>query len=136
MYFNEFNEAPVQFNQSFAKGRGLDEKVSDPVNFRNLVTHEGYIPSREQTVQYAALVHDYIDKLLRKYIEKDSHREQSRLSLMSALYLGLAVIKRKYEYMISGPTTRISTFIRSDDPTYFESRQAFTDYLENGQQCE
>jgi hypothetical protein len=67
LYFNVFNQAPPAFDKKFLDSRGIKLGIegNDPVNFRNIVTHQGYTPSYNQAVSYGEAVWQYIAELMR-----------------------------------------------------------------------
>lgn len=70
LYFNEFSEIPLLLDEAFVKGLRLSI-LKNPVNFRNRVVHEGYIPTYDEAFQYGEAVFKYMSVLLNKYKEQD-----------------------------------------------------------------
>ncbi len=71
LYFNEFGECPLLFDESFSKSL-RHSIIKNPVNFRNRVVHEGYIPTYEEALQYGEAVSKYIIQLTKIFQEKDA----------------------------------------------------------------
>jgi tetratricopeptide (TPR) repeat protein len=75
LYFKEFGDAPIIFNNAFLKSHNLSIKgENDPVAFRNKVIHQGIIPNYEQAVKYGEGVNKYIHTLSKKFLEFDYQR--------------------------------------------------------------
>jgi hypothetical protein len=70
LYFNEFDEAPVMLDEAFSKSI-KHSIIKNPVNFRNRIVHEGYIPSYEEAFQYGEAVSKYMLLLINIYADKD-----------------------------------------------------------------
>jgi hypothetical protein len=60
LYLLQFGSAAPILDSKFAKSLGLNFGLegSDPVAFRNVVIHQGYVPKREQAVAYGEVVTD------------------------------------------------------------------------------
>jgi len=126
LYFNEFDESPMLFDEAFSKS--LKHKtVPNPTNFRNRVVHEGYVPTYDEAVQYGEAVHHYMDALLGIYTEKDRMRELPRTYYMTFLELALSFMKRK-EDIRHLPGTGIPTFLQ---PSFHADRSIknLSDYV-------
>jgi hypothetical protein len=70
LYFNKHGEIPLLFDQTLAKNLG-HKLVKDPINFRNRVIHEGFIPRYEEAVQYGETVYHYIKVLFKILSSKE-----------------------------------------------------------------
>lgn len=126
LYFNEFEEMPLMFDEALSKS--LKHKlVANPVNFRNRVVHEGYIPSHEEVIEYGQAVHFYMESLLQVYREKDKSRKLSRMFYMTWLELVLS-FKKRGEIPRQIPGTGIMKFFCAHSP----NKQSFADYIEYG----
>ncbi|MGI4823629.1 MAG: hypothetical protein ACRYFV_20660 [Janthinobacterium lividum] len=93
LYFNEFDELPVLFDEAFSKSL-KHIIVKNPVNLRNRVVHEGYIPTYEEAIQYGEAVAMYIKALVVIYRERDHDRKIPRIEYIALLERALAFIKR------------------------------------------
>ena len=62
----------------------LGIKGNDPSNFRNLVIHQGYVPSREQAIAYGDAVNKYIYDLIAFYC---NNGKSERLIKASASFI-------------------------------------------------
>ncbi len=76
--------API-FDSSFLKSISIKLGIegNDPVNFRNNVIHQGYIPTFEQAVNFGEAVNLYIKRLLKIYKNFDSAQD-SPVSIIEA----------------------------------------------------
>ncbi|WP_157886848.1 hypothetical protein [Hymenobacter sp. PAMC 26628] len=124
LYYDRFDESPIQFDGKFLKKHGLKLKKEpiDPIAFRNLVVHQGYIATREQAIAYAEAVNKYIHTLARRYWD----RNQQWLYNMTTVDARLTAKQMGYSYQngnIMGVdkitvATAINTFIRVTDENY------------------
>lgn len=105
-----------------------DPAVPESSSFRNKVIHAGYVPTYKEALEFGVAVHKFIDKLLRFYNEKDANKPHHRLTKVSGLSTAFSLIKLNLS-ITYGPTMRANTFIRADDPQYFEVHQTLTDYI-------
>lgn len=117
LYFNEFGEAPVLFDEAFSKSV-KHKVVPNPVSFRNRVVHAGYIPTYAEAIQYGEAVQYYVDILLGVYAAKDKERKLPRTFYMVWLELALSFMKRK-ETIRHLPGTGIATFLQ---PGFHDAR--------------
>lgn len=78
LYFNEFDESPLIFDESFSKKIG-HMLVTNPVNFRNKIVHEGHIPTYNEALQYGEAVYEYIAGFINTYRETDKGYNHIRL---------------------------------------------------------
>jgi hypothetical protein len=69
LYLRDFGESAPLFDKAFVKESGfkLGVEGNDPVYFRNLVTHQGYIPKREHALAYGEALNKYFHLMLVDY---------------------------------------------------------------------
>lgn len=60
------NLAPPVLDEKFLKKHLLKLSVENPVNFRNNIIHQGYIPTKEECISYAKITALYINEILEK----------------------------------------------------------------------
>lgn len=74
LYLIVVKQQPLIFDASFLKSVSikLGLEGNDPINFRNNVIHQGYIPSLIQAVSFGEAVNFYIKSLLKVYKRLDS----------------------------------------------------------------
>lgn len=64
LYFKELGKAMPALNSAFIKEHKLNIGGKEPVNFRNNVTHQGFIPSYEVALHYGEAVNIYMRLVL------------------------------------------------------------------------
>ncbi len=69
LYLLEFGTPAPLIDVKFVRSLKVDLGVdgNDPVNFRNIVVHQGYVPKREQAIAYGEIVNRYVHDMLVKY---------------------------------------------------------------------
>jgi hypothetical protein len=72
LYLNVFHQLPVAFDVNFLKQHKLKlSSNNDPVNFRNRVVHQGFIPTYEQSLVFGEAVNFYIRAGLKQLFSAD-----------------------------------------------------------------
>jgi len=77
-----YQRPPILFDTKFLKKHGLSLEIegNDPINFRNRVIHQGYIPSYKQALIFGEAVNFYICELLLEY------RKNTRLNVHAPIH--------------------------------------------------
>lgn len=73
VYLLKFKRVLEPFNNKFLSSIGisLPKFKNNPVNFRNKITHEGYIPTKKETINYGIAVSEYINKITQEFREQN-----------------------------------------------------------------
>jgi hypothetical protein len=64
LFLKYVNFAPPILDEKFLKRHNLKLSVENPVNFRNNIIHQGYIPTKEECKSYAKITAFYINEIL------------------------------------------------------------------------
>lgn len=64
LFLKYVNSAPPILDEKFLKKHNLKLSVENPVNFRNNIIHQGYIPTKEECISYAKITAFYINEIL------------------------------------------------------------------------
>jgi hypothetical protein len=117
--------APV-FDASFLKSVSikLGTEGNDPINFRNSIIHQGYLPSFNQAVSFGEAVNFYIKKLLRIYKSFDNDPD-SPVALLEASATRLTP-NSVYELNYAHIPTFISDISEGESPR----GQSLVEYME------
>ena len=123
------------FDSKFFRNKNIALEI-DPINLRNKVTHQGYVPTYEQALEYAQGVQEYIRVFANEYFALDLERSRIRqeageLSIFPSR-LG-NVNKLEHSRVKNQPDRKISkyinTFIRVVAEEYRLARVPLVDYI-------
>lgn len=64
LHYKIFNEPLLAFDIGFIKKHNLSLSGKEPVNFRNAVIHQGFIPSFKDVINYGDAIYKYIGEVL------------------------------------------------------------------------
>ncbi|QBN17261.1 hypothetical protein [Flavobacterium nackdongense] len=64
LFLKLLNFAPPVLDEKFLKKHMLKLSVDNPINFRNNIIHQGYIPTKEECISYAKITSFYINEIL------------------------------------------------------------------------
>lgn len=75
LFLQEFRECPILFDKPFFDECGIELKfrTGDPINLRNKVVHDGYIPTREQAIAFGEGVNYYIRTLISVFHQAEKY---------------------------------------------------------------
>lgn len=64
LFIKFINFIPPVLDEKFLKKHMLKLSVNNPINFRNNIIHQGYIPTKEECISYAKITSFYINEIL------------------------------------------------------------------------